>query len=383
MPRESAPKVEVELIPYLAGSRARQVCVRAQAVELLEQVDFTRLAAELDARRLLPLIGSRAVELDPEGVPISFQTTVQLARARARAHGMAIDFTMRHVVGLLDRASIAALPLKGTTLAARAHGDLGLRETADVDLLVGADRLDDAVAALQGAGFRPPSDYRPGHRPDLHWTLERPGQPRIEVHWRVHWYETAFSRDMLRRATRGEDGLLRPTNADLAAALLLFYARDGFYGVRIPADLAAWFDRHAEELAPDFLAEYPQLYPELAPALTAAARVSQALTGVPAIGWLGPGAIRSRRVQLATRLTEWSQEGDPAQLWANISLVGGLLGPAGSGSAFVKRELLGKANQPAATAAHVIKTLGRYVLALLRAVRRPTPLAQPGIRPSP
>jgi hypothetical protein len=40
------------------------------------------------------------------------------------------------------------------------------------------------------------------------------------------------------------DGMRRLEPVEQLAALLLFYARDGFLGLRFVADIAAWWDRH-------------------------------------------------------------------------------------------------------------------------------------------
>lgn len=335
--------------------------------------DFDVLEQTLTERRLLPLIGSRAIAVEGASVPDTFRRAVLDARAAARAHGLAVEWSTRRTVALLAGRGISALPLKGPVLGQEAYDDLGLRPTADIDLLLHRDQLDAAVGLLLEQGFAPPTDpRRPDGLPELHWVMAHPGFPPVELHWRVHWYETQFSEDMLARASPGCDDILRPETADLVASLLLFYARDGFYGVRFAADLAAWWDRHGRALPPGFLEPYPRRYPELGPALTAAARVAEAVAGVPAVSWLGNASVPTRRVALATRLADWTQHGDPDQLRANVSLVGGLLGPPGSGPEFVRRELLEKATGRRATVVHCVKTGGRYVLALWRA-RRPGP----------
>ena len=70
-----------------------------------------------------------------------------------------------------------------------------------------------------------------------------------------------------------------------------------------------------------------------------------------------------RRVELAERLADWTQEGDRDQALANISLVDGLLGPSGSGRAFMRRELVPRSGSPAS---HAAKVITRYVIALWR-----------------
>jgi hypothetical protein len=334
---------------------------------VLARVDYARLETVLASRRLLTLIGSRVVETGGERVPDDFRASVGRAFSGARARGLALEWTTRGIAEALRGAGIRVLPLKGPLLAAEAYGDLGLRETADIDLLVASEHLDAAVRILMDAGYAaPPEPARGDGLPDLHYRLVHPSQPAVELHWRVAWYETAFARDMLARATPGDDGLLRPDPRDLATSLLLFYARDGFHGVRYAGDLAGWWDRRPATLEGAFLEHHAERYPALAPALSAAARAAEVVTGVPATAWLGRQGAGGRRVDLAARFADWAQQGDPDQLSANISLVGGLLGPRGSAWSFARRELLPYELEPGPRLAHAMKRCGRYVLALWR-----------------
>jgi hypothetical protein len=296
-----------------------------------------------------------------------FRAVVTRSRTAARAQGLAVEAATRRVVELLADRGIAALPLKGPFLAAAVHGDIGLRETADVDILVAAEQLDAAARALVAVGFTPPVEHRRHDGlPDLHFILRHPTLPEVELHWRLHWYERSFAGDMLARARPADDGLLRADPRDLAASLLLFYARDGFHGMRMAADIAAWSDSHRARLEPAFLAGHARSYPELAPALTSGAIAAERLTGVPALEWLGDAAASGRRIELAVRMADWRQDHDRDQMAATISLIGGLLGPRGSARDFARRELRTPSNAPTATAAHAIKMCSRYTLALWR-----------------
>lgn len=357
---------ELESIFALAGSRERRQALRGMALAALERADFDRLELELRARQLLPLIGTRAIETAPELVPESFNAAVDLGVTSARAQGMALEHVARQIVETLGDRDIRAMPLKGPHLAAEAHGDIGLREAIDVDVLVSPEDLDGAVDVLVASGFERPHDVRRRDGlPDLHFGLGHPDLPRVEVHWRVHWYERDFSRDMLRRA-RSHGGVLGPAPEDLATSLLLFYARDGLLGVRLAADIAAWWDRQSDALPDAFLEEHVRAYPALAPALTAAAIAAEQVVGVPALRWLGSSAKPGHRVAMATRLMDWTQAGDLDQLHANVSLVGGLLGPPGSGRDFARRELFPADVAVSERAAHSAKRLARYALALWR-----------------
>lgn len=360
------PLPHLELVPLLAGCTARRARLLPRTRAILERADYDSLARDLADRRLLPLIGTRALDAAPDLVPQEFAEAVSRARASARARGLAIEAATARVAAALARDGVRALPLKGALLAAEAHGDIGLRETSDIDLLVAAERIDDAVGILcDGLGYSRPHDVRrPNGLPDLHYELHHGSLPAIDLHWRVQWYEHAFSEGMLAAAEPAADGLLRAQPADLIASLLLFHARDGFHGVRVPADLAAWWDRHGDSLPARALEPIAAGHPSIASALTAAAVVVERLTGVPAVGWLGAAAAAGRRIATAVRFADWDQTGDRDQLRANISLVGGLLAPPGSLPEFLRRELTVPGGPAAASAEHAVKVSARYLIGL-------------------
>lgn len=321
--RKRYPDPALELIFLQAGSAARRAELDGRTREALSRVDFSSLAWELAARRLLPLIGGRILTVGGGFCPDSFQEAVRAARATARARGLAVEAATRRVTSLLARHEIRALPLKGPLLADAAHGDIGLRETHDVDLLVPRARLRDAAQMLISLGFPPPADrLGPDGLPDLHLAMHRPTEPPVELHWRVHWYESDFSEQLLARADPGPEGLLRAQPDDLAVAMLLFYARDGFHSVRLAADVSAWWDRNGDLLPARFLEPYARLCPGLAPSLTAAAVALKAITGTAVLDQLGSGRACGRRVTLAARLADWAQTDDRDQLSANIALAG-------------------------------------------------------------
>jgi hypothetical protein len=358
---------EVALVYLLSGGMKRREALHEHTHALLARADFARLARLLDDRRLLPLIGSRALDAAPDLAPAGFRDAVRRAVARARANALAVEGTTTDAVRRLEAAGIRVLPLKGPLLAADVHGDTGLRETSDADLLVGRENLETAAGILQATGYAAPGDaIRAGGLPDLHLTMTHPSRPTIELHWRIHWDESEFSRGMLERAVPGPDGLLRAQPDDLAASLLLYYARDGFHGVRIVNDIAAWWDRHGHAMHPGFLEKHARRHPRLAPPLSAAARSAEALTGVPCVSWLGSAMADGRRVALAARFADWTQADDRDQLAANMSLVAALLASRGSMRDVARRELEPPQGGRTAAALHTAKLSGRWAIALWR-----------------
>ncbi|HET9768331.1 MAG TPA: WecB/TagA/CpsF family glycosyltransferase [Thermoanaerobaculia bacterium] len=168
-------------------------------------------------------------------------------------------------------------------------------------------------------------------------------------------------------------GEWRPAPTDQLAALLLFYARDGFTDLRIAADIGAWWDAFGADLPRDALAAATDTYPALRHAIGSAALVAERLIGLPARQLLGARFRARRRDRLATRFANPHPEGTtPAQHFADRGLVDGLLTPRGGLRAFVDRQLLpseavleqqadflGRA-RARGRAARLLGTLGRY-----------------------
>jgi Uncharacterised nucleotidyltransferase len=95
---------------------------------------------------------------------------------------------------LFDDNDLPILFLKGAALAVLAFGDLGLRSSQDIDLLVTREALPAAVACLLQVGYRrfdPPPEISDAQlrvvmplRKDLGFVHEATGL-RIELHWRL------------------------------------------------------------------------------------------------------------------------------------------------------------------------------------------------------
>ena len=249
------------------------------------------------------------------------------ADRRREQSGTAHELISLAVLAKLEQAGIRALGLKGSILARQLYDDPGARTAGDIDILVAAADLDRAIAVVQQMGWRHQrNESRATRLPVLHETLARPQLPRVELHWRVHWYETQFAADALARAERAaphQPLVMQP--ADGLTALALFYARDGFFGLRMAADVATWWDRRCDHKDPDrLIAATVRAYPGLASPLVVAGTVLRDHVGLPAHS--EPARVRWR---LAAQLATPFPDLDPAQILANASLVDLLLAPRG------------------------------------------------------
>ena len=175
---------------------------------LLHEIDVGQLVALLKRTGLLVLLGGRLLALG-SGELIELERELASFTTSARRWGTATELATLQVLDRLHAAGIRALPLKGSLLARELYGDVAARSSIDIDILVAPDDLRDCVAALSELGWRWETEARRiDGLPVLHETLVHPSLPRVEVHWRVHWYERRFAADALERAESPAPGTL-------------------------------------------------------------------------------------------------------------------------------------------------------------------------------
>ena len=351
--------------------------------------------AQLRIRRLLGVLGPRILELAEGHANEELATAVDDAIVQGRHQAALLEGLGARVREELAREGIRTSGLKGPALSRAIHGDAGRRLSSDIDLLVAADQMHAAVGVVRGLGYEAPRDHVGADAlPLLHFAMahERGALPTVELHWRIHWYEHDFAHERL-LAPAAAPCDWRPSPADELAALLLYYARDGFLDLRLAADIGAWWDTCGGELEEDALRACVARYPALAGPLTTAAVVAEQIVGVPLsvhLTWAGAAGARGR---LAARLADPHPRCGRAQLHAQMGLIDALLMPRREGRAFLARqvmpprEVLAELDRRApkrrqrTRLPRAIGVLGRYTLALSRLLRRAERL--PPITPGP
>jgi hypothetical protein len=338
--RQLSPEAELTLAAI--STRERQAVNRKSMADLAARVQVDDLVCYVHGQRVGLVVAPRLNECGFAELAGAIDDKLHNCYQRAQAEA-GVQAVLTH--GLLDRLHqrhIPAVALKGVLLSELLYGDPAIRQSRDIDILVEPHRLAETVAIAQEEFlYAPPVDaVGPDGRPLLHYSLPHPaGGPGLEVHWRVHWYEHSSGTAMLRRSVES-DGLCRMQLADELACLLLFYARDGFVGVRDLAALTAWWDRFGNELPPSGLGAVAAEFPQLAPSLVTSARVAEGLAGLPA-GRLGLGAAPpSRRERRAAQLADPEPRHEPAKLQADIALADLLLAPGLDLRSFARRQML-------------------------------------------
>ncbi len=314
----SMPSSEAErqLILCSAGTVARRRIKAERADQLAAHVDWPRLAETLRMRRLLATLGPRVVEIARGRASDEFCAMVDEAIVAGRRHGALLQLVSLRAIAMLADAGIRSAALKGPLLGEALYGDPGRRPSSDIDLLVPPEQLGTAVEVVRELGYGAPTDYVYGSGlPLLHFVLvhERGELPPIELHWRVHWYEQDFARERLLPAVGDPSGSWRPAPADELAALLLFYARDGFVDLRLASDLGAWWDVHGGDLQTAALDAVLLAYPAFARVVPAAVKVAERMVGLPAAQIIGTMPNLGLRGRAAVRLANPHPQSSRAQ----------------------------------------------------------------------
>ena len=148
---EHSPELELLLLcarRNLSADRAQR------ARELLEQpLDWRRLIEQGHVHGLLPLLcwhGTRTLAQElPQEIA---QQLHDHFRANAARNLLLIDELFK-IVELLDGSGIPVVPFKGPALAEQLYGDAALRECVDLDILLRARDVPEAIRWLKFAGY--------------------------------------------------------------------------------------------------------------------------------------------------------------------------------------------------------------------------------------
>jgi hypothetical protein len=198
--------------------------------------DWTHVERRASAHGLVPWLARALAQGD--ALPSGEHASIIAAAHASAGRTLAQVRRLGELVGALADIGVTALPYKGPVLSLQLYGDLALRQSVDLDLVVPFDTYDVARAALGRRGLPP----RWGHsarqeRTLFAWLGHAPfgkGDDFVELHWRFADRRFPFAldaRDVLRRAQQARvAGRMLPLMAadDLLAVLSMHAARHLF-----------------------------------------------------------------------------------------------------------------------------------------------------------
>jgi hypothetical protein len=118
-------------------------------------VEWDEVLALADHHRLAPLLWRRLSSCPPPGgVPPQVLDALEGAYLSTTAGNLLRRARTHDVLGALATAGVPAMLLKGAALAETVYPEPGLRPMVDIDVLVPAEDIDRAYAAVREVGYR-------------------------------------------------------------------------------------------------------------------------------------------------------------------------------------------------------------------------------------
>lgn len=206
-PLPSRDAAEYELL--LACLRARFSGVEGSRIKaLVSSVDAERFAAVVDRHRLAGIVNA---VLREAGVQSGVVADVVAASAGGVAiRGLRQAQALAHVLDLLQSEDVEPLALKGPVMSQTLYGDVGMRPSGDLDLLMQQQDLRKARGVLLQAGFAadpPLSDagadayFKAGFAYSFH---DEGQEVEVELHPSLAHRAFAFAPDMAGVWSRAE-----------------------------------------------------------------------------------------------------------------------------------------------------------------------------------
>ncbi|OBA08115.1 hypothetical protein A9P44_01885 [Paenibacillus polymyxa] len=157
----------------------------------LQEMDWSRLLRLTEHHRVVPTVYLQLKTLDHPFIPAELLRTLQGQYQRNTLRMLQLQAEAERLTRLLTAHGIRVLMLKGPALAQQLYGDVSLRTSKDIDLLIAPDDMDEAEHWMKEAGYASKSGevrvlgswkWKDHHASFLH------PQKRVEVelHWRLH-----------------------------------------------------------------------------------------------------------------------------------------------------------------------------------------------------
>jgi hypothetical protein len=184
---ENPPVAETELLIACATwerTPARTARVRAA----IRSIVWERWIPRARGHRLIPH-AHRQLETITDVVPEDVRDQLRAEARAIGAHALAVSLQLGELAIAFDEAGVTMIAYKGPALAEAAYGDIGVRASVDLDIVVPRAELDRARDVLHSLGYRSRSGMTPAQERTLqdafgHYVYARDDAPSpVELHW--------------------------------------------------------------------------------------------------------------------------------------------------------------------------------------------------------
>jgi Uncharacterised nucleotidyltransferase len=153
-------------------------------------VDWAKVLGIVRSNGVLPSFRENLLRYCPQQVPSPIRAQMQQEFHRCAAESLGYARELTRVFSCLHQHGVRALAFKGPALAQLLQQKLSLRQCRDLDIFVARSELNEAITALESAGYRA---VWPGNvdsstifQVDKHVLLVAgAGGFKVEIHWRL------------------------------------------------------------------------------------------------------------------------------------------------------------------------------------------------------
>ncbi|SFL15921.1 Uncharacterised nucleotidyltransferase [Paenibacillus sp. 1_12] len=181
---------ELRLLLFMMGPEQKDAN-HQNDMELFQNIDWEHFLNLVSHHRLFSLVYKKIRTLDKQSFPTQVVQTLQQEYKLNTYEMLHLSGEMERLCRQLSEALIDCLFLKGPILATELYGDLSLRSSCDLDILVHLKDLDRAEQLLLNQGYVK-DDYFSTKMNDWKWrhhhiTFIHPHRGiKVEVHWRLN-----------------------------------------------------------------------------------------------------------------------------------------------------------------------------------------------------
>ena len=190
--------------------------------------------------------------------PEQFTARLRLAFQRNMSHSLRLTEELFNIINHLRQANLRVIPFKGPVVSFLAYGDIILRQSGDIDLLVQRERLSNIEAVLEEHGYQRQHPYTVAQEKRFlqvdcqHVFYNTEKDMTIDLHWEFapsYWGIRLNTEELWGRAqpTLVENTWLESlAPEDNVLVLALSAAKDLFNRLIRLNDLAGFIQRHPD-----------------------------------------------------------------------------------------------------------------------------------------
>jgi hypothetical protein len=163
-------------------------------------LDWQYLLATADQHCVVPLLYRHVMEMSAGAAPAQALKKLEDANHENTNSNLFLTGELVKLLDFLQANGVQAIPFKGPTLALAAYGDIGLRQFADLDILIHKTDLGKMSELLGGQGFKPHLELSDSQaaalgRFDCAWNFINAKNVMVDVHWDLVERHLAFAVD--------------------------------------------------------------------------------------------------------------------------------------------------------------------------------------------